>query len=853
MTVDKKWIQRLVKEYSKEQPIYKVYAEVLRNVLEKACRIHAPMGIVEVRAKSLSSFAQKSVRKADKYPDPIRQMTDLCGARVITFTREESDRICRFIREHFRIDEANSEDARGCLGTGEFGYMSVHFIVQLRSDRVLGVDLRKRRIGERKAEIQVRTLLQHAWAAMAHDRFYKSEFKVPKPLEREMARVAALLEEGDNEFSRVFGALDLYEMHYGFHLKKKDREKEMERWVSILENEQDEKNMPAVALRIARLAKISGDLDAVIARLAPIEKTVEGRKNAAVLLELGDALCRKHRSRPWSREYRNGQKMLESVARPEEIRLDDPAPRPIERDETRAHALYALAWSYRNDPGKEKTARDLYDKAYRCDPANPYHFASFIEYQIYLARNRGFVPMLRPAMNKAVDACRAHAEAGIELPWAFLTMGRFHLLMGQPYESLASYAKAIHLCLGEELCTPEDVFDGELEFLENINFGLEFPHEEQWVKEMLLLAKAVRSGNKRGPVKVRREAIRGKEFQRPVVIVAGGADVAFQKEMEQYENFLMKTFEGFPGTVISGGTTAGIPGIVGTLAERLRGRAGSPAVFLGYHPRSLPAHVKLDHRYDELVKTEGNDFTPLQPLRNWKDLFAAGVKPSEVCVLGINGGRIAAFEYHLALALGATVGIVESSERAATDLLSDPDWRDAGNLLRLPCDPMTARAFVCPGGMSLSPAQLEKIGRNSHNEFLKKERWKRLDPVMMPWDRLREDLKHSNIHQAAYIEEIVGQVGYKILPAKKRKGVQKFSDREVEIMSEMEHGRWVVERLRSGWKCGPKKDAERRVSPFLRPWNELTEEVKRWDRENVRNFPKVLAVAGLGIYRKKGK
>lgn len=853
MTVDKKWIQRQVKEYLKEQPVYKSYAEVLRNVLEKACRIHAPMGIVEVRAKSLSSFAQKSVRKADKYPDPIRQMTDLCGARVITFTREEADRVCRFIREHFRIDEANSEDARGRLGTGEFGYMSVHFIVQLRSNRVLGVDLRKKRIGERKAEIQVRTLLQHAWAAMAHDRFYKSEFKVPKPLEREMARVAALLEEGDNEFSRVLGALDLYEMHYGFHLKKEDRKKEMKRWVSILDNEQEEKNKPGVALRIARLAKISGDLGTVIARLSPIAKTVEGRKSTAVLLELGHALCRKHKSHPGSGDYRNGQKMLETVAKPEKIRLDDPAPRPIERDETRARALYALAWSYRNIPGKGKTARDLYDKAYRCDPANPYHFASFLEYQIYLARNRGFVPMLRPAMLKAVDACRAHAEAGIELPWAFLTMGRFHLLMGQPYESLAAYAKAIHLCLGEELCAPKDVFDGELEFLENINFGREFPQEEQWVMEILLLAKAVRSRNKRISVKVREKAIWGKEFQKPVVIVAGGADAAFQKEMEQYKDFLMKSFEGFSGTIISGGTTAGIPGIVGALAERLHARSVRSSVVLGYHPRKLPAHTKLDHRYDDLVETDGNDFSPLQPLRNWMDLFAAGVKPSEVCVLGINGGRIAAFEYQLALALGATVGIVESSERTATDILADPDWRYAGNLLQLPRDPMTARAFVCPGGAAVSEAQAEKMGEYIHNKFLKKNRWEKLDPVMMPWDRLREDLKQSNKQQSVYIEEIVGKTGYEVRPVKKRKGVRKFSDREVEIMSEMEHGRWVVERLRSGWKYGPKKDSDRKVSPFLRPWNELTEKVKQWDRENVRNFPKVLSVAGLGIYRKRGK
>ena len=56
------------------------------------------------------------------------------------------------------------------------------------------LDLLKR-IGNRKAELQLQTSLQNVWAAIGHDRLYKSEFKPPSTLDRQLHRVAALLED----------------------------------------------------------------------------------------------------------------------------------------------------------------------------------------------------------------------------------------------------------------------------------------------------------------------------------------------------------------------------------------------------------------------------------------------------------------------------------------------------------------------------------------------------------------------------------------------------------------------------------------------------------------------------------
>ena len=79
-----------------------------------------------------------------------------------------------------------------------------------------------------------------------------------------------------------------------------------------------------------------------------------------------------------------------------------------------------------------------------------------------------------------------------------------------------------------------------------------------------------------------------------------------------------------------------------------------------------------------------------------------------------------------------------------------------------------------------------------------------------------------------------------------------FTDAEIERMAEMEHGRWTIERLRDGWRPGPRDEA-RKLHNCLVPWSALSNDpngVKRHDREGVRAFPAILATAGLEVFRK---
>ena len=67
-------------------------------------------------------------------------------------------------------------------------------------------------------------------------------------------------------------------------------------------------------------------------------------------------------------------------------------------------------------------------------------------------------------------------------------------------------------------------------------------------------------------------------------------------------------------------------------------------------------------------------------------------------------------------------------------------------------------------------------------------------------------------------------------------------------MAAMEHGRWNVERLSAGWELGKERDPDNKISPYLRPWMELSEEVQGWDLKYVAGWPDDFKDVGLEVY-----
>lgn len=243
-------VESQVAAYERLHPAYRLFAEVLGLSLTRITRELGLNAIVQVRAKEKASFAEKAVRKRLIYPDAINQMTDLCGGRIITECKDDIEPVLRRLHEYFEILE--TEDVLDRLGIGEFGYRSIHLIVALKREmapdallaeaarRLMGASdgfgeqageaLFERRpvsagatadsptIPRFRAEVQLRTLLQHAWSAIGHDRIYKSEFSVPEKWRRDANRIAAYLEEADESFSRIVKGVESYRGDLGAYM-----------------------------------------------------------------------------------------------------------------------------------------------------------------------------------------------------------------------------------------------------------------------------------------------------------------------------------------------------------------------------------------------------------------------------------------------------------------------------------------------------------------------------------------------------------------------------------------------------------------------------------------------------------
>lgn len=157
----------------------------------------------------------------------------------------------------------------------------------------------------------------------------------------------------------------------------------------------------------------------------------------------------------------------------------------------------------------------------------------------------------------------------------------------------------------------------------------------------------------------------------------------------------------------------------------------------------------------------------------------------------------------------------------------------------------------------LFAAVREKLAKAIHEKYLKDQVNTKLasDASMQPWDKLNESLKESNRRQADQIPEKLRRVrcGFSpVLDKVPNKDIDKvkfeFSSDEIEILAEMEHERWVKERKQNGWSCG-EKDVDHKKSPFLGQWEDLTEEVKDWDRETIRAMPEIMKMAKFEIYK----
>lgn len=192
----------IIDQYTLQFPVQDTYTNKLHNLIVELIKGQdTHFHIIEKRTKTIESFKSKIERKKDKYLDPLNEITDLTGLRIILYYHDDIDRVIRMIKKEFTIDEINSNYKKANSSPDVFGYTSTHIIVSINNERGAWTEWSKYSL--LKAEIQIKTVLQHAWASISHALQYKSKEDIPSKLQRQLFRLAGLFELADEEFLSI--------------------------------------------------------------------------------------------------------------------------------------------------------------------------------------------------------------------------------------------------------------------------------------------------------------------------------------------------------------------------------------------------------------------------------------------------------------------------------------------------------------------------------------------------------------------------------------------------------------------------------------------------------------------------
>lgn len=196
-------------EYDSKCRLYESFASEVEHQLKKILKAKGIVyNAITYRLKKRKSLSEKIDRKNDKYT-ALSDLTDIAGVRVITYYAEDVDKVAEIVEREFVIDKENSIDKRNALEPDRFGYCSVHYVAEMSRERLNLPEYQA--YAGLKCEIQIRSVLQHAWAEIEHDLGYKSEVAIPKGIRRSFSRLAGLLEIADKEFQEIRSYLQSYQ------------------------------------------------------------------------------------------------------------------------------------------------------------------------------------------------------------------------------------------------------------------------------------------------------------------------------------------------------------------------------------------------------------------------------------------------------------------------------------------------------------------------------------------------------------------------------------------------------------------------------------------------------------------
>lgn len=196
-------VEQWVKNYTSSIQTLTKAAEAIRNAIiarisDDGLNYHN----VDSRVKSPDSLKEKldkQINGKPKYIEGVHEITDQIGVRVITFITSDVNKVIQSLTGTFKVEE-HVDKTDQAKQAGIFGYAGQHLVLTVPHERPpLGCGPCAGQV----FEVQVRTILQHAWAEFEHDIRYKSSNSVPELVNRAFTMASGLIELADEQFDTI--------------------------------------------------------------------------------------------------------------------------------------------------------------------------------------------------------------------------------------------------------------------------------------------------------------------------------------------------------------------------------------------------------------------------------------------------------------------------------------------------------------------------------------------------------------------------------------------------------------------------------------------------------------------------
>lgn len=216
--------QTYIRNYKRDWDKHNEFAACVLNMIKKALKDRQVfIAYSSSRGKDVESLEKKCNKMqinedgepVYKYSDFRSEIMDLSGVRIVTYLLEDIEEVSKIIRDLFDVIEEHSGNKLDLLAADRIGYLSVHYIIKLKEDKIVTGE---EQYQDLLCEVQVRTVLEDAWAQVFHDRQYKA-IATPAPISNEIQRRTNLLS----------GNLELLDYQINELVKEYDKESQAEK------------------------------------------------------------------------------------------------------------------------------------------------------------------------------------------------------------------------------------------------------------------------------------------------------------------------------------------------------------------------------------------------------------------------------------------------------------------------------------------------------------------------------------------------------------------------------------------------------------------------------------------------